>query len=161
MDVTKPWMKKYFSSIERLFKSCMRNLFVGICVHLTNQKVYVPVILEVLSLVMKMVKLLFMELLLKCYHQVFSEIRNATHAFIQFKIFSLELFDFEKCGKIPSFFVDVYLHIVFIQCILDGLFESHCQRQQYYRDRENDRSIGSRLYFSSWMLLTNVISKLY
>ena len=104
-----------------------------------------------------------MELLLKCYHQVFSEIKNATHAFIQFKIFSLELFDFEKCGKRPSFFADVYLHIVFIQCILDGYFEEYCQREQDDKDRElqNDRSIASRWYFSSWMLLTNVISKLY
>ena len=83
-------------------------------------------------------------------------------SFIQFKSFSLELFDFEKCGKRPSFFADVYLHIVFIQCILDGYEEAHCQRQQDYKDRElqNEESIGSRLYFSSWMLLTYVIHKI-
>ena len=82
---------------------------------------------------------------------------------IQFKSFSLELFDFEKCGKRPSFFADVYLHIVFIQCILDGYEEDHCQRQQDLKDKEpqNEVSLSSRLYFTICMLLSPMIYEIF
>ena len=69
---------------------------------------------------------------------------------------------------------------MFIQCILDGYGEGQCQRQQDLKDREEElkndhedhnkdfdeddnkdfgivESIGSRLYFSSWMLFSHVI----
>ena len=109
---------------------------------------------------------------------MFSETENASHTFAIFDIiflfFSSGFLDLEKCGKRPSFFADVYLHIVFIQCILDGYYEeADCQRQQDYNDRKlqcnhddfkDDNkdfgivvSIGSRLYFSSWMLFSFVI----
>ena len=69
---------------------------------------------------------------------------------------------------------------MFIQCILDGYGEGQCQWQQDVKDREEElkndhedhnkdfdeddnkdfgivESIGSRLYFSSWMLFSHVI----
>ena len=65
----------------------------------------------------------------------------------------------ETCGKRPSFFSDVYLHIVFIQCILDGYEEGYCQRQQDYK--EKGENLSSRLYFSIWILLSPVIYEIF
>ena len=41
-----------------------------------------------------------------------------------------------KCGDNPSFFANTYLHIEFIQCILDNEMEGLCQRRQEIYDKE-------------------------
>ena len=64
------------------------------------------------------------------------------------------IFD-KKCGNNPSFFTNVYLHLTFIQCILNDYEGEECPELQFKHDKGMgiEESVGSRVCFCSWLCM--------
>ena len=131
----------------------MRQKYVGICVRLTDLKVCVRVILEDHSFAIKKERLLSTELLHMLWKVLFINIYQKYHYIIITFLIAGSIFD-QECGNNPSFFADVYLHLIFIHCILDEHEVEECRERQLKHDKDMDleESLGSRLY-SSWLFV--------
>ena len=63
--------------------------------------------------------------------------------------------DDQKCGNTPSFFTNVYLHLTFIQCVLNDYEGEECPELQFKYDKGMgiEESLGSRVCFCSWLCM--------